>query len=145
MSSYEDLMCVVDGGAFQCRPDCFAECLPDECPAHRQAIKQYEAVVQRLVSAEEAARKLQEENQVLKKAHKNWRLERAKLIKLLPIETSRELPGPSQSPTSPAKKRRADSPGKGGLQEGMYIFCLSIQALLAFAYFFTHGIHLILK
>ncbi|GIY85877.1 hypothetical protein CDAR_462031 [Caerostris darwini] len=109
MSSYDDLMSVVDGGVFQCRPDCFAECLPDDCPAHRQAIKHYEAVVQRLESAEKAVMMLQEENHVLKKAQESSRLERAKLIKLLPIETQRELPGPSQSPTSPAKKRRADS------------------------------------
>ncbi|GIY75124.1 hypothetical protein CDAR_372111 [Caerostris darwini] len=110
MSSYDDLMSVVDGGAFQCRPDCFAECLPDDCPAHRRAITQYEAVVQRLVNAEEAVRQLQQENHVLKKAQKNWRSERANLIELLPVKVSRELPGPSQSPTSPAKKRRAHTP-----------------------------------
>ncbi|GIY89610.1 hypothetical protein CDAR_596891 [Caerostris darwini] len=51
-------------------------------PAHRQAIEKYEAVVQRLASTEEAARKLQEENQVLEKEYKNWQLERAKLIKV---------------------------------------------------------------
>ncbi|GIY13561.1 hypothetical protein CDAR_403811, partial [Caerostris darwini] len=112
MSTYDDLMSVVDGGVFQCRPDCFAECLPDDCPAHRQAIKHYEAVVQRLESAERAVRELQEENQALKKAQENWRLERIKLIELLPMETARELPGPSQSRTSPAKKRRADSLGR---------------------------------
>ncbi|GIX75742.1 hypothetical protein CEXT_491771, partial [Caerostris extrusa] len=120
-SSYEVLMSVVDGGAFQCRPDCFAECLPDECPAHRQAIEQvrmffhifhlllllnciipYEAVVQRLVSAEEAVRKLQEENQVLKGAQKKVAVGASRAHKETAVEPpSAPTPAPAPTPASP--------------------------------------------
>ncbi|GIY07150.1 hypothetical protein CDAR_56521 [Caerostris darwini] len=123
--SYEVLMAVVEWDAFKCRPGCTEECTPDDCVAHRRAVQQFETVVRFLLKAEESVRKLQQENKVLreteqsvrelqeenkqlKEAQKNWRTERDELIKR--IEIPRELPGPSRSPTSPAKKRRAHSP-----------------------------------
>ncbi|GIY55813.1 hypothetical protein CDAR_248341 [Caerostris darwini] len=82
----------------------------DKCPAQRRAVQQYELVVRRLLRAETSVRKLQEETEALRKSEEKWQLEREKLKKL--IEISREPPAPSRSLTSPAKKRKADSPLK---------------------------------
>ncbi|GIY49715.1 hypothetical protein CDAR_417461, partial [Caerostris darwini] len=70
----------------------------------------FEQIVLRLEEAEKSVMELMEQNQVLTEAQSNWRVERYNLIKLLPVATQRELPGPSRSPTSPATKRRACSP-----------------------------------
>ncbi|GIY43102.1 hypothetical protein CEXT_624351 [Caerostris extrusa] len=108
--SYADFISFAKGGVFQCRPGCTEGCSLDNCPAHQRAFKYFEDVVQRLEEAEKSVMELMDQNQVLREARKNWRAERAELIKLLPVETARQLPGPSRSPTSPATKRRAHSP-----------------------------------
>ncbi|GIY16640.1 hypothetical protein CEXT_644641 [Caerostris extrusa] len=77
----------------------------DDGLAQRRAVRQYELVARRLLSTEKSLRELQEENKVLREAHKNWRLELAKLKKLIPVEKSNGLPGPSRSPMSPAKSK----------------------------------------
>ncbi|GIY36733.1 hypothetical protein CDAR_76341, partial [Caerostris darwini] len=80
----------------------------EDGPAQRRAVQQYELVVRRLLRAETSVRKLQEENEALRKAEEKWQLEREKPKKL--IEISRAPPGPSRSPKSPTRKRKADSP-----------------------------------
>ncbi|GIY87275.1 hypothetical protein CDAR_368621 [Caerostris darwini] len=108
--SFEVLMAAVRWGAFQCKPDCTEKCSWQTCLAQRRAVRQYELVVRRLLSVEKSLRELQEENKVLRGAQKNWLSEQTKLKKLIPDEISNGLPGPSRSPMSPAKKRRAHSP-----------------------------------
>ncbi|GIX97537.1 hypothetical protein CDAR_517601 [Caerostris darwini] len=107
---YEKLMQFARDGSFRCRPGCTKDCAPDDCLAHRQAIQQYERVVQRVVDTEDSLKRLQERYEALLSEKQQWLSERVELMKLIPAKTARELPGASRSPTSPAKKRRAHSP-----------------------------------
>ncbi|GIY41699.1 hypothetical protein CEXT_153531 [Caerostris extrusa] len=66
----------------------------------------YESVVRRVVNTEDTLQRLQERYEALLSTQKQWLLERDKLLKLIPAETARALPGASRSPT----KRRAHSP-----------------------------------
>ncbi|GIY58664.1 hypothetical protein CEXT_695831 [Caerostris extrusa] len=63
----------------------------------------YESVVQRVVTTDEALKQLEEKYEALLAAQKQWLVERAQLIQLIPAEKSSGLPGPSRSPMSPAK------------------------------------------
>ncbi|GIY30182.1 hypothetical protein CEXT_483891 [Caerostris extrusa] len=58
MSDYEDLLRFSRKGSFRCRPGCTGACSPADCLAHRQAIQQYESVVQRVVTTDEALKQL---------------------------------------------------------------------------------------
>ncbi|GIY57163.1 hypothetical protein CDAR_224941 [Caerostris darwini] len=80
--AYSDFISFAKGGVFQCRPGCTEDCSLDSCPAQRRAFTYFEEVVQRLEEAEKSVAILMEQNQVLKEAQNNWRVERAKLIKV---------------------------------------------------------------
>ncbi|GIY20598.1 hypothetical protein CDAR_580841 [Caerostris darwini] len=72
-------------------------------------MNRYESVVQRVVDTDEELKRLEEKCKALLAAQEKWRLEKARLLKLIPAKKSSGLPGPSRSAMSPAKKRRAHS------------------------------------
>ncbi|GIY83645.1 hypothetical protein CDAR_617981 [Caerostris darwini] len=79
--SYSDFISFAKGGVFQCRPGCTEECSLEECPAHQRAFRYFEDVVLRLDEAEKSVRELMAKPSA-EGSTGNWRVERAKLIKV---------------------------------------------------------------
>ncbi|GIY60571.1 hypothetical protein CDAR_396421 [Caerostris darwini] len=85
--SLRDMMEFANGGVFACMPGCTEDCSKDNCeiflgPAHQRSIKEYEKVVQRLVSAEKRIWKLLEQIEFLKEVQRHWWVERRGLIEV---------------------------------------------------------------